>query len=251
MNTFRIIARLDIKAPHLVKGVRMEGLRVVGDPVERAILYAEQGADELHIQDIMASVYHRPISADIIKRICERVHIPVTVGGGIRTVDDGKAVMDLGCEKVHLNTAAIKRPELITELAQRFGIQAVSVGVEDFNGDALCEQGREGTGWTTSKWITEARARGAGEIALTNVDFEGTKWGFARHADHLPADTNAPPTVFHGGFGDPEDGIKAWSMGAAGIQVASALHHKRVTIQQIKQALTTAGANVRPEEIKA
>ncbi len=247
---FRIIARLDIKAPHLVKGVRMEGLRVVGDPVERAILYAEQGADELHIQDIMASVYHRPISADIIRRICAEVHIPVTVGGGIRTVDEARAVMDLGCEKIHLNTAAIRRPELITELAHRFGSQAVSVGVEQLGNMAMREQGRERTTYRAADWAREAALRGAGEVVWTDVATEGTGHGITNSNLELMANHRVP-IVAHGGFGNVAHAILPWTWDISGIQVASALHHNHVTIQQIKQALTTAGANVRPEEIKA
>ncbi len=247
---FRIIARLDIKAPHLVKGVRMEGLRVVGDPVERAILYAEQGADELHIQDIMASVYHRPISADIITKICAHVFIPVTVGGGLRTLDDVKTAFDMGCERVSITTAAIRRPELITEVAEKFGSQAISVGVEWLNGQAMCEQGREQSYKHAIDWAIQAMDLGAGEVVFTDVSHEGTGRGFRCPGVHQRL-SNGAPIVIHGGFGCPDDGVVAMRCGYSGIQVASALHHNRVTVQQIKQALTTAGANVRPEEIKA
>jgi len=240
---FRVIARLDIKAPHLVKGVRMEGLRVVGDPVERALIYAQQGADEIHIQDIMASVYNRPISADIIRRICAEVFIPVCVGGGIRTVDDARAAIQLGCERVCVNTAAHARPELITEIAQLMGSQAVSVGIEDLGGLAMCEQGRAKTRRESHLWAAEAVERGAGEITWTSVNHEGMGKGY-------PSTTlgHRVPLVMHGGFGKPEHAVDVWKNGANGIQVASALHYNRTTIQAIKQALTTAGAHVRQEQ---
>ena len=183
MTNIRIIPRLDIKGPNLIKGVQLEGLRVVGDPHEFALRYYQQGADELIYMDIVASLYERNNLSDIIKRAADQIFIPITVGGGIRSIDDAKNILRSGADKVAINTAAMKRPELITELAQNFGSQAVVLSVEakkQPNGtwEAFTDNGRERTGRDVVAWIEQAVSFGAGEILLTSVDREGMRKGF-------------------------------------------------------------------------
>lgn len=182
MARLRIIPRLDIKGPNLIKGIRLEGLRVVGDPHEFALRYYEQGADELVFMDIVASLYQRNNLNDIIARAANRVFIPITVGGGIRSLDDVNTLLRSGADKVAINTAAIARPALITEVSKRYGAQCMVLSVEaKQNGpgrwEAYTDNGREHTGLDVIDWIEKAVALGAGEILLTAVDREGTRKG--------------------------------------------------------------------------
>jgi imidazole glycerol-phosphate synthase subunit HisF len=247
----RIIARLDIKGPNLIKGVHLEGLRVVGDPNEHAVRYYEEGADELLFIDIVASLYQRNNLSDIIKRAADRVYVPITVGGGIRSLADVATMMMSGADKVAINTAAIARPELITEVASRYGSQCMVVGVEakrvgkDGGWEAYTDNGRERTGKDVVQWVREAVGRGAGEVLLTSVDMEGTRKGFdVRLAQEVCDAVNVPVTI-SGGFGKPEDLAAVAATGVSAIAIADALHWKRMTLAEIKRHAAGAGLDVR------
>jgi len=182
MAGLRIIPRLDIKGPNLIKGIRLEGLRVVGDPHAFALRYYAQGADEMVFMDIVASLYQRNSLSDIIRRAANQIYIPITVGGGIRSLDDVDNMLRSGADKVAINTAAIARPALITEVARRFGSQCMVLSVEakrtgPGRWEAYTDNGREHTGLDVIDWIAQAVGLGAGEILLTAVDQEGTRKG--------------------------------------------------------------------------
>src|SRR6185437_12546090 len=182
MRTVRLIARLDIKAPNLIKGIHLEGLRVIGDPNVYARRYYEQGADELIYMDIVASLYERNSLTDIVEKATRNVFVPLTVGGGVRSVEDARKLLASGADKVGINTAAVRRPALIAEIAQRFGSQAVVLSIEAKRSspghwEAYTDNGREHTGLDVVAWAKRATELGAGEILLTSVDQEGTRKG--------------------------------------------------------------------------
>ena len=250
MARLRIIPRLDIKGPNLIKGIRLEGLRVVGDPHEFALRYYEQGADELVFMDIVASLYQRNNLTDIIARAANRVFIPITVGGGIRTLDDVNTLLRSGADKVAINTAAIARPELISEVSGRYGAQCMVLSVEaKQNGpgrwEAYTDNGREHTGLDVVEWIEHAVGLGAGEILLTAVDMEGTRKGL--DLDLLRAVTARVevPVITSGGFGPVADLAGAAAAGASGVAIADALHWKRTTVPEVKQQADAMGLEVR------
>ena len=250
MARLRIIPRLDIKGPNLIKGIRLEGLRVVGDPHEFALRYYQQGADELVFMDIVASLYQRNNLTDIIARAANRVFIPITVGGGIRSIDDVNTLLRSGADKVAINTAAIARPALITEVAKRYGAQCMVLSVEaKQNGpgrwEAYTDNGREHTGLDVVEWIEHAVGLGAGEILLTAVDMEGTRKGL--DLDLLRAVTARVevPVITSGGFGPVADLAGAAAAGASGVAIADALHWKRTTVPEVKQQADAMGLEVR------
>jgi cyclase len=252
MRHLRIIARLDIKGPNLIKGIHLEGLRVVGDPHEHALRYYEQGADELLFIDIVASLYQRNNLSDIIKRAADRVYAPITVGGGIRSLDDVSTMMHSGADKVAINTAAIARPELLGEVARRYGSQCMVLGVEakrvaPGKWEAYTDNGRERTGRDVVEWVKEAVSRGVGEILLTSVDQEGTRKGFDVPLVQQVCDAVSVPVTASGGYGKPEDIAAVAATGASAIAVADALHWKRMTLPEIKRHAIAAGLDIRME----
>ena len=183
MQNVRLIARLDIKGPTLIKGVHLEGLRVIGDPNKYAIRYYNQGADELIYLDIVASLYGRSNLIEIVKKATDDVFIPMTIGGGIRTIDDVNELLKSGADKIAVNTAAVKRPKLISEISNRFGSQCMVLSIEakkkkDGKWEVYTENGRQSTGVDVIEWALEAEKREAGEVLLTSVDNEGTKKGW-------------------------------------------------------------------------
>lgn len=248
----RVIARLDIKPPNLVKGVRLEGLRVIGDPAERAAECFFQGADEIFYQDIVASLYGRNSIADLVRRTAERIFVPMTVGGGVRTLEDIRTLLRAGADKVAINTAAVKRPEFISEAAAMFGSQCVVVAVECIrqpSGEwkAFTDNGREHTGLDAHEWTRRAVELGAGEILLTSVDREGTAKGFDLELVRPLARSLPVPVVAHGGCGGPEHAVAVAAEGVDGIALAHVLHHRLHTVGAIKAALSAAGYTVRLE----
>lgn len=251
MTHVRIIARLDIKGPNLIKGVHLEGLRVVGDPHEHALRYYAEGADELLFIDIVASLYQRNNLSDIIKRTANRIYVPVTVGGGIRSLDDVSQMMHSGADKVAINTAAIARPQLVAEVARRYGSQCMVVGIEakrvaPGRWEAYTDNGRERTGLDVVTWARRAVDLGAGEILLTSVDQEGTRKGFDLPLIQQVCDAVNVPVTASGGFGRAEDLAAVGATGVSGIAIADALHWKRMTLAQVKQHAAAAGLDVRP-----
>lgn len=248
----RLVARLDIKGPNLIKGIHLEGLRVVGDPNEHAVRYYAEGADELLFIDIVASLYQRNNLSDIIKRAADRVYVPITVGGGIRSLADVATMMLSGADKVAINTAAIARPELIGEVARRYGSQCMVLSVEakrvaPDRWEAYTDNGRERTGKDVVQWVREAVDRGAGEVLLTSVDQEGTRKGFdVPLVKQVCAAVNVPVTA-SGGFGAPEHLAALAGTDLSAVAVADALHWKRMGLAQIKAHARAAGFDVREE----
>lgn len=256
MRHLRVIARLDIKGPNLIKGVHLEGLRVVGDPHVHALRYAAQGADELLFIDIVASLYQRNNLSDIIKRAADQVYVPITVGGGVRSLADVATLLLSGADKVAVNTAAIARPELITEVARRYGSQCMVLGVEakrvaPGRWEAYTDNGRERTGRDVVQWVREAVDRGAGEILLTSVDQEGTRKGFDVPLVQQVCDAVQVPVIASGGFGQAADIAAVGVTGTSAIAIADALHWQRMGLAEIKQHAVAAGFDVRPPEPSA
>ena len=231
MKYIRIIPRLDIKGPNLVKGIHLEGLRVLGKPEDFAKLYYEQGADELIYQDTVASLYQRNSLIDIITKTAKNIFIPITVGGGLRTLDDINKVLRAGADKVAINTTAIKDPNFITEASRAFGSSTIVVAIEaikqsDNSYLAYTDNGREHTGIDAISWAKEAEERGAGEILLTSIDQEGTGNGFDLELTMKVSDCVTIPVIAHGGAANDthiSESIK--DSGADAVAIASMLHY--------------------------
>lgn len=251
MSNLRIIPRLDIKGANLIKGVRLEGLRVIGDPQAHAVRYYEEGADELIYMDIVASLYGRNNLADIVKRAARDVFIPITVGGGIRSVEDAKNLLRSGADKVAINTAAVGRPELIREVASRFGSQAMVLSIEakavgDGCWEAYTDNGRERTGRDVLEWATQGVALGAGEILVTSVDREGTRQGFDLELVRRVRQIVPVPVIASGGMGTLDHFVEAASVGGAdAIAMADVLHYGRLKIPAIRERALNEGLPVR------
>jgi imidazole glycerol-phosphate synthase subunit HisF len=251
MSNLRIIPRLDIKGPNLIKGVQLEGLRVMGDPQAFAIRYYEAGADELVYMDIVASLYGRNNLSEIIRHAAEHVFIPITVGGGIRSVDDARHILRSGADKVAINTAAIARPELITEVSRRFGSQAMVLSIEakqiaPGKWEAYTDNGRERTGLDVLEWIIRGVELGAGEIFLTSVDREGTRKGFDIELVRQVSAAVSVPVIASGGMGSIEHFIEvATTGGVDAVSMADVLHYNRIPLEVIRDAGRHAGLVMR------
>jgi cyclase len=251
MSNLRIIPRLDIKGANLIKGVRLEGLRVMGDPQEFALRYYEAGADELIYMDIVASLYGRNNLSDIIRRAADQVYIPITVGGGIRSVDDARHILRSGADKVAINTAAVLRPALITEVSRRFGSQAMVLSIEakqvaPGKWEAYTDNGRERTGLDVVEWVKRGVELGAGEVLLTSVDREGTRKGFEIDLIRRVSDAVQVPVIASGGMGTLDHFLAAAREGGAdAVSMADVLHYNRIGLQDIRSTALTAGLAVR------
>ena len=240
----RIIPYLSCKGTNVVKGIGMEGLRVVGNPVIMAASYYEQGADEILYTDVVASLYGRPPMESVIRPLAGSIFVPLTVCGGIKYMADVRAMFQYGAERVCINTAAIARPEFITEIAQAFGSQAVMVGIEYLDGKCFTDAGREPTGLDAWDWARRVVDLGAGEILATSIARDGTRRGF--DLDFLTKLATLPiPVVAHGGAGSIEHIIEVAETGVSGIALGSVLHYKELNIPSIKVALKRAGEAVR------
>jgi cyclase len=230
MKTLRIIPRLDIKGPNLVKGIHLEGLRVLGNPSRFAKFYYENGADELIFVDVVASLYQRNSLTEIIKNTANDIFIPLTVGGGIRTINDIKNVLRAGADKVAINTAAINNPEFIKIAAREFGSSTIVISVEVIrhsNGDYYCftDNGREITGINAFEWIKKVQDFGAGEILLTSIDKEGTKKGLDLELINSISKITEIPLIVHGGIGRLEDLEEGFKFNIDAISLSSVLHY--------------------------
>ena len=235
MKYIRIIPRLDIKGPNLVKGIHLEGLRVLGKPEKFAQLYYKQGADELIFQDTVASLYQRNNLTDIISRTAENIFIPLTVGGGIRTLDDINGVLRAGADKVSINTAAINNPNFINKASRTFGSSTIVVAIEAIYQSretylAYTDNGREYTGINVLDWAKEVEMRGAGEILLTSIDKEGTGDGFDLELIKLVSDEVSIPVIAHGGAANIKN-IKESieNANADAVSIASMLHYASIS----------------------
>ena len=230
-TNIRVIPRLDIKGPNLVKGIHLEGLRVLGKPEQFARFYYEQGADELLYMDVVASLYGRNSLLDIVSRTAREIFIPLTVGGGLRSLEDIRTVLRAGADKVSLNTAAIARPELIREAAQRFGSSTVVVSIEaiaksDGRYEAYTDNGREKTGVDAFEWAVRAAELGAGELVVTSIDREGTGKGFELALTRAIAEAVPIPVIACGGAGTAQHVVDVVHEGKAdAVCLASLLHY--------------------------
>jgi len=246
-----LIARLDIKGPNLIKGIHLEGLRVVGDPQEYARRYYEAGADELVYMDIVASLYGRNNLTEIVKRAAQDIFIPMTVGGGVRSVDDAKQLLRAGADKIAVNTAAIARPELITGISRRFGSQCMVLSIEakqvgENKWEAYTDNGRERTGVDVVEWAIKGCGLGAGEILLTSVDREGTRKGFDVALVRAVATAVPIPVIASGGMGTTEHLVEVIKIGEAdAVAMADVLHYNRISMSQIREAAIAAHIPVR------
>ncbi|RHX86315.1 imidazole glycerol phosphate synthase subunit HisF [Leptospira stimsonii] len=254
MRKVRLIARLDIKGPNLIKGIHLEGLRVIGSPSEYAIRYYEQGADELIYMDCVASLYGRNNLSDIVKNAAHNVFVPITVGGGIRSVEDVTHLLRCGADKVAINTAAVANPNLISDVARRFGSQCMVLSVEAKEVGAgkwevYTDNGRERSGLDVIEWIKRGVSLGAGEILLTSIDREGTRKGFDIPLISAVTKDVTVPVIASGGMGKPEDIIDAVKLGDAdGVAMADILHYDRSTIGIIRKTAEQANIEVRHYE---
>lgn len=251
MKKTRLIPRLDIKGPNLIKGIHLEGLRVIGDPQEHARRYYEQGADELLYVDVVASLYGRNSLHGIVQRAAQDLFVPLTVAGGIRSVDDVRQILRSGADKIGINTAATKRPELIHEVARKFGSQCMVLSIEakrvaSGRWEAYTDNGREKTGLDVVQWAQRGVELGAGEILLTSIDREGTREGFDLELLAAVSRVVPVPVIASGGMGKLDDVARAVHEGAAdAVAMADMLHYKRHTLQEIRSAARAAGLNVR------
>jgi imidazole glycerol-phosphate synthase subunit HisF len=251
LSNVRLIARLDIKAPNLIKGVQLEGLRVLGAPSDFADRYYREGADELIYMDIVASLYQRNHLGDLIRQTAENVFIPLTVGGGIRSVDDVANLLNDGADKVAINTAAVQRPELLSEVSQYFGSQCTVLSIEakrrgQGKWEAYTENGREHTGFDVVEWAVRGQKLGAGEILLTSVDQEGTRKGFDVELCRQVSDAVSIPVILSGGMGHPDHLKEAVQTGSAdALAIADVIHYERSTISQLKQHMADNAIDVR------
>lgn len=247
----RLIARLDIKSGNLIKGVHLEGLRIIGDPQHYAKRYYEQGADELLYVDPVASLYGRNGLLDFVKRTVEDVFIPLTLTGGIRSTDDVRQALRAGADKVGINTAATKRPDLIREVAETFGSQCMVLSIEakrkgEGRWEAYTDNGREPAGRDVIDWARQAAELGAGEILLTSIDREGTRTGFDADLIKAVAKVVPIPVIASGGLGKPHDFVVAVQEGAAdAIAIADFLHYDRGTLAELRSAAISGGVDVR------
>lgn len=254
MSNTRLIARLDVKGPTLIKGVHLEGLRVLGDPQEYAKRYYAQGADELIYMDIVASLYGRSKLTEIVRRAAEDVFIPMTVGGGIRSIEDVRDLLGAGADKVAINTAAVHRPELIREVARRFGSQCMVLSIEakqqgPGHWEVYTDCGRERSGIDVVEWARKGEALGAGEILVTSIDREGTRQGFDLELTRAITSAVGIPVIASGGMGKASDLVDAVTQGKAdAVAMADVLHYERATLGELRQAAQSAGIQVRAYE---
>lgn len=241
MRNVRLIARLDIKAPNLVKGIQLEGLRKMGDPNEFARNYYEQGVDEIFYADIVASLYERNSLLDIIEKATDDVFVPITVGGGLRSVDDVAAALRAGADKVSINTAAIKNPALIFDISKRFGSQCMVLSIQakrttNDSWEAYYDNGREHSQLDVIEWAKKGQELGAGEIMLTSVDQEGTAKGFDIELVKAVTDVVTIPVIASGGMGALGDIDKVVNEGNAdAVAMAHVLHYKQYDLSEIRQ----------------
>jgi cyclase len=258
MRTARVIPCLDVDAGRVVKGVNFIGLRDAGDPVELAARYDAEGADELVFLDITASSDGRETVVDMVRRTAEQVFIPFTIGGGIRTVDDARRMLRAGADKVSVNTAAVDRPELISEIAGEFGNQCVVVAIDararrtgaggsEAGWEVFIHGGRTATGLDVIDWARRAVSLGAGEILLTSMDRDGTRDGFDTELTSAVSDAVSVPVIASGGVGSLQHLVEGITVGHAdAVLAASIFHFGEHTVHEAKAHMTAAGVTVRP-----
>ena len=251
----RIIPCLDVKDGRVVKGTNFLRLKDAGDPVEIAALYDKEGADELTFLDITASHENRNIILDVVKKTAEQVFMPLTVGGGIRTIDDIRGLLNAGADKVSINTAAVKDHEFVTRAAKRFGRQCIVVAIDAKKAttpgnttpwEVFIHGGRTPTGLDVIQWAKEVELRGAGEILLTSMDFDGTKNGFDIALNRAVSEAVDIPVIASGGAGKLEHFYEVFTQGRADAALAASIfHYKEIAIKEVKAYLAQKGIEVR------
>lgn len=247
---FRLIARLDIKNGWLIKGVKLEGWRRLGQPSEFAQRYYRQGIDEIVYMDCVASLYGRNTIRDVVTETAEEIFIPITVGGGVRSIEEVDALLRAGADKVAINSAATIRPELLSECAERFGSQCIVASIEaarrpEGGWKALRDLGREPTGLDVLEWASRCQDLGAGEILLTSVDHDGTRQGLDIDLVRAVTELVSIPVIASGGVGTPRHLIEAMAAEPDAVAVASVLHFQEFDVPDLKAALQDSGIFVR------
>ena len=251
MENIRIIPRLDIKGPNVVKGIFVEGLRVIGDPRKLAKRYYEEGADEILYLDVVASLYQRNLDFDLLRDVAEELFIPLTVGGGIRSIGDIENALRAGADKVAINTYAIAHPEFLSEAAKRFGSQCIVLSVEAKKNDsgrweAYTDGGREHSGVDAVEWVKKAVNLGIGEVVITSIDKDGTKKSFDTELIAAISSFATVPVIACGGGGTLDSFAEVLkTCHADAIAAASVFHYKDFAIGELKKFLSGKGFNIR------
>lgn len=240
----RLIPCLDVAAGRVVKGVRFEGLRDVGDPVELGAAYSDAGADELVFLDVKATLEERASLVELVRRVAERLAIPFTVGGGVRSVDDAAALLEAGADKVSVNSAALARPALVSELAARLGSQAVVVAIDAARGEVFSHAGTRSAGRRAVDWAREAERCGAGEILLTSIDADGTRDGYDLELTGAVAGAVTIPVIASGGAGEARHVADALEIAQAAL-LASILHENPSRLRTLRAELLELGVPLR------
>tara|TARA_B100001769_G_scaffold264423_1_gene248626 strand:- start:69 stop:836 length:768 start_codon:yes stop_codon:yes gene_type:complete len=250
-SNIRLISRLDIKGSYLIKGIHLEGLKKLGNPNEFAKRYYKDGIDEILYMDIVASLYGRNNLQEIIKETVKDIYVPITVGGGIKSVDDVREILKCGAEKVAINTAATKNPELIKQVSKRFGSQSIVISIEakkihDNKWEVYTENGREKTGLDVLDWAQQVDNLDAGEILLTSIDQEGTLKGFDYNLIKTVSDNVSIPVIASGGMGNIDHAINVVKDAHAdAIAIANVLHYEKMSANMIRHELINNNINVR------
>jgi cyclase len=240
----RLIPCLDVAGGRVVKGVRFAGLREVGDPVELGAAYSDAGADELVYLDVKATADGRPLLLELVARIADRLAIPFTVGGGVRSVADAEALLRAGADKVAVNTAALAQPGLVGELAAKLGSQAVVLAVDAARGEVYARAGTQPTGRLAVDWACEGEARGAGEILLTSIDADGTRDGYDLELTQAVADAVSVPVIASGGAGEAAHVAQALGVAQAAL-LASIVHENPARLATLRAELRGLGVPLR------
>lgn len=249
--SIRLIARLDIRNANLIKTINLEGVRRVGDPNQRAIQYYRDGIDEILYMDVVASLYDRKYLGDIVERTAENVFVPITGGGGVRSLTDVEEMLRHGADKVAINSAATRDPDLISQVADRFGSQCMVLSIEaKRNGpdswEVYRDGGREHTGLDVVEWAVKGQERGAGEILLTSIDQEGMARGFDCQLIRAVSESVTIPVIASGGMGSPSDAVMAVEKGKAdAVAMAYVLHYDKHDVADIRQSMSDADIEVR------
>lgn len=246
----RLIARLDVKGTRLIKGVNLEGLRVIGNPEEFARNYYAQGADEIIYIDIVASLYGRNKLTEIVRNTVRDVFIPMTVGGGIRSVEDVNELLHAGADKVAINTAGVRNPTLIEEVSHKFGSQCMVLSIEakkqpSGSWEVYTDCGRERSGIDVLEWAQKGVQLGAGEVLLTSIDMEGTRNGYDTDLVKAVSSIVSVPVIASGGYGMPSHMSEALDAGADAVAIADALHYKRTTFPELRTCAAEMNIPVR------
>ena len=254
----RLIARLDIKGPKLIKGINLEGVRVVGDPHEYAKAYFHQGIDEILYMDSVATLYGRNSLVDLVRATTEDVFVPMTVGGGLRSLADVDEMMRAGADKVAMNTAAVRRPELLTEVSRRYGSQAMVLSIEakrrpsGKGWEVYVDLGREKTDMDVIDWVQRAVDLGAGEMLVTSVDREGMRAGFDVELVRAVCDVVNVPVIASGGMGQLDHASNVIEQGGAdAVAMAHVLHYKQISLSDVRSHLLARGLEVSVHDVAA